>query len=66
MIALACGTDRTSAFRELIEGPATLSIHGVFPGECLPATNGDIDITRFNVHGIGAPADPLGRHNGRP
>jgi hypothetical protein len=31
VIVLAYGTDRTGALRELIEGPAALSIHGVFP-----------------------------------
>jgi hypothetical protein len=27
--------------------------------------HGNIDITRLNFHGIGAPTDPLGRINGR-
>ena len=52
--------------RKLIEGPTALGIHCVLAGEGLPTTNGDVDMARFDLHCVGAPTDPLGRHDRRP
>jgi len=49
------------ALRELIEGLPALRLHGVFSGKGLPATDRDIDISGFRLHGIGAPPGALGR-----
>jgi hypothetical protein len=50
--------------RTLVKGGAAFDVNRIAPGEGLPPSDGDIDVSGFELESIRATTHPLGSHQG--
>src|SRR5262245_33153789 len=54
----------SALLRNLAKGQATVGMDGIPAGKGLPTSDGDIDVTRIQIHRTGLASDPFGRKEG--